>query len=89
VENGATQPQPAVPGAKVRDAQFLQGRFTTASGAQGTFNGPWTLNAYEATSNGSLPPAGSLIGQPSYLWTDGNSFQGRWGDAFGVWRFPF
>jgi hypothetical protein len=78
-----------VPASKIRDTQFLQGRFTTANGTQGTFSGPWTLNALEATSNGSSPPSGTLIAQPSYLWTDGNSFQGKFGDAFGVWRFPF
>ncbi|HEV2375635.1 MAG TPA: hypothetical protein VGS19_26160 [Streptosporangiaceae bacterium] len=89
VENGGAQPLPAVPGAKVRDAQFFQGRFTTVSGAQGTFNGPWSLNALEATSNGHLPPMGTLIGQPSFLWNDGNSFNGLGDDAFGVWRFPF
>jgi hypothetical protein len=89
IENGAPGPEPAVPSAKIRDTQFFQGRFTTASGVQGTFNGPWTLNALEATSNGVLPPGGTLIAQPSFLWTDGNSFNGLWGDAFGVWRFPF
>jgi hypothetical protein len=89
IENGAAGPEPAVPSAKVRDTQFLQGRFTTANGDQGTFSGPWTLNALEATSNGNSPPNGTLIAQPSYLWTDGNSFQGKFGDAFGVWRFPF
>jgi hypothetical protein len=82
-------PQPVVPSAKVRDTQFLQGRFTTANGAQGTFSGPWTLNALEATSNGTLPPSGTLIAQPSFLWNDGNSFNKLGNDAFGVWRFPF
>jgi hypothetical protein len=89
IENGAAAPEPAVPVNKVRDLQFFQGRFTTSSGAQGTFNGPWTLNAWEATSNGTLPPTGTLIGQPSYLWNDGNGFGGKGDDAFGVWRFPF
>ena len=89
IENGAAAPEPAVPAAKVRDAQFFQGRFTTSNGSQGTFNGPWTLNAWEATSNGTLPPTGTLIGQPSYLWNDGNGFGGKGDDAFGVWRFPF
>jgi hypothetical protein len=89
VENGATEPQPAVPAAKIRDSQFFQGRFTTMNGNQGTFNGPWTLNAWEATSNGSLPPAGTLIGSPSFLWNDGSGFNGMGDDAFGVWRFPF
>jgi hypothetical protein len=88
-ENGASQPQPAVPPGKVRDTQFFQGRFTTANGQQGTFAGPWTLNAYEATSNGTLPPTGSLIAQPSFLWNDQHGLNGLGQDAFGVWRFPF
>jgi hypothetical protein len=88
IENGGSS-QPAAPGSKTRDMQFMEGRFTTLNGAQGTFSGPWTLNPIEATSNGSLPSAGTLIEQPSYLWTDGNSFQGKFGDAFGEWRFPF
>ena len=83
------KPQPSVPAEKIRDAQFFQGRFTTVSGSQGTFNGPWTLTAFEGTSNGTLPPTGTLIGQPSYLWNDGNGFNGMGNDAFGVWRFPF
>lgn len=89
IENGAAAPEPAVPSAKVRDTQFFQGRFTTTNGARGTFNGPWTVSALEATSNGSLPPTGALIGQPSYLWNDGSGFNGQGDDAFGVWRFPF
>ena len=89
IENGAAAPEPAVPSAKIRDSQFFQGRFTTANGVQGTFNGPWTLNAFEATSNGTLPPTGTLIAQPSYLWNDGNGFGGKGQDAFGNWRFPF
>ena len=43
----------------------------------------------EATSNGTLPPTGTLIGQPSFLWNDGSGFHGMGDDAFGVWRFPF
>jgi hypothetical protein len=86
-----TQPAPVGTGSepKTRDTQFFQGRFTTSSGVQGTFKGPWTLTAVDATSNGSLPPAGTLIAQPSYLWNDGNSFGGLGNDAFGIWRFPF
>ncbi len=83
------KPQPVAPLAKVRDTQFRQGRFTTVSGQQGTFAGPWALNAFEGTSNGSLPPDGTLVVQPSYLWNDGTNFRGLFGDAFGVWRFPF
>jgi hypothetical protein len=82
-------PAPAVPAAKTRVTQFLQGRFTTLSGSQGTFKGPWTLTAVDATTNGSLEPSGTLIGQPSFLWNDGNSFGSLGNDAFGVWLFPF
>jgi hypothetical protein len=84
------QPAPVPPPTvKFRDTQFFQGRFTTTSGAQGTFNGPWTLTAVDATSNGSLPPAGTVIGQPSFLWNDGSGFNKMGDDAFGVWRYPF
>jgi hypothetical protein len=83
------KPQPVAPLAKVRDTQFLEGRFTTASGQQGTFAGPWALTAFEGTSNGDLPPAGTLVARPCYLWNDGTNFHGMFGDAFGVWRFPF
>ncbi len=89
VEAGTTKPEPAVPAEKIRDSQFFQGRFTTLNGVQGTFNGPWTLTPYEATSNGTAPPAGTLIGEPSYLWNDGSGFHGMGSDAFGTWRFPF
>jgi hypothetical protein len=94
-----TKPAPAPPSSdKVRDTQFLQGRFTTLNGQQGTFYGPWALNAVEATSNGQCPPnsdcigttgTGTLIAQPSYLWTDNSSLNGMFGDAFGIWRYPF
>jgi len=85
-----TQPAPVPPADdKFRDTQFFQGRFTTVSGSQGTFKGPWTLTAVDATSNGSLPPAGTLIAQPSFLWNDGQGFAGMGNDAFGIWRFPF
>jgi hypothetical protein len=90
VENDGAEPLPVPPtDDKIRDTQFFQGRFTTTSGAKGTFNGPWTVDALEATSNGSLPPSGTLIGQPSYLWNDGSGYNGMGDDAFGVWRFPF
>jgi hypothetical protein len=84
---GATPEAPVPPPTvKVRDSQFLQGGFTTLGGIRGTFSSPsWTLNAVEATSNGVLPPSGTLIAQPSYLWTS----DAHPGDAFGVWRFPF
>ena len=82
-----TKPAPVPPGVvKIRDSQFLQGGFTTLSGTRGRFSGAWTLNSVEATTNGSLPPAGTLIAQPSYLWSDTS---GVVGDAFGVWRYPF
>jgi hypothetical protein len=86
-----SQPAPVntAPEPKTRDTQFFGGRFTTSSGAQGTFKGPWTLAAVDATSNGSLPPSGTLIAQPSFLWNDGHGFAGMGSDAFGVWRFPF
>jgi hypothetical protein len=85
-----TKPQPQPPASgKVRDAQVLEGRFTTLSGQRGTFAGPWTLNAFEGTTTGALPPSGALVVQPSYLWNDGTNFHGMFGDAFGVWRFPF
>jgi hypothetical protein len=81
-------PAPAVPSTKTRVTQFFQGRFTTLNGSQGTFKGPWTLTAVDATTNGSLEPLGTLIGQPSYLWNDGSGFNGMGNDAFGVWLLP-
>ncbi len=80
-------PALAVPAASTRLAQFLRGRFTTLSGAQGTFEGPWALNPVAATSNGFAPPNGILIAGRSYLWADGKSLGGRPGDAFGVWLY--
>lgn len=80
-------PSPGIPAENNRDTQFFQGRFTTTSGARGTFKGPWTLTAVDATTNGSLPPLGTLIGQASFLWNDGASFGGMGNDAFGVWRY--
>jgi hypothetical protein len=82
------RPAPPVPAALIRDTQFGQGGFTTLGGQRGTFTGPWALQAVEATSDGTLPPAGTVIAQPSYLWTDHHSPGGLRGDAFGVWRFP-
>jgi hypothetical protein len=83
------KPQPVPPLAKVRDTQFREGRFTTLNGQQGTFAGPWTLNPFEGLAEDALPPAGTLVVQPSYLWNDETNFHGLFGDAFGVWRFPF
>lgn len=88
VAAGTAEPAPAVPAEATRVLQFFQGRFTTMSGAQGTFAGPWTLNAVDATSNGSTEPLGTVIGQPSYLWNEGASFGGLGNDAFGVWLYP-
>lgn len=83
------KPQPVPPSPdKVRDTQFLEGRFTTLNGQRGTFAGPWTLNAFEGLTADALPPAGTLVVQPSYLWNDETNFHGLFGDAFGVWRFP-
>lgn len=70
-----------------RVTRFLQGRFTTASGQRGTFEGPWKLRPVEVTSNGLAPPGGTLISAPGLLWTDGNSLHGLPGDAFSVWRY--
>jgi hypothetical protein len=79
----------SVPGViqNTRVSQFLQGRFTTASGHRGTFEGPWTLGQVEVTSNGFAPPGGRLISAPSDLWSDGNSLGGLPGDAFSVWLY--
>ena len=85
--DGTFTGEPAPVTANKRVTQFFQGRFTTVSGAQGTFNGPWALNPVEVTSNGFAPPRGTLISAPAFLWTDGNSFKGLWGDAFGVWLY--
>jgi hypothetical protein len=81
----ATPTTPAAPTANTRVTQFLQGRFTTLNGARGTFEGPWSLNPVEATSNGDAYPRGTLIGAPTYLWNDGTSPQGT--DAFGLWLY--
>ena len=78
-------PIPVTPLASTRLAQFRQGRFTTLSGAQGTFEGPWTLSPVEVTSNGSA--SRQSISAPSYLWTGENTLDGLPGDAFGVWLY--
>jgi hypothetical protein len=78
-------PIPVSPLANTRLAEFRQGRFTTLSGAQGTFEGPWTLNPVEVTSNGSA--SRQRISAPSYLWTGENPPDGLPGDAFGVWLY--
>lgn len=67
--------------------QFLQGAITTQNGARGSFVGPWTTSKVKATSNGLLPPSGTVRVSPSALWTDGLPANGavRANDAFGVW----
>jgi hypothetical protein len=80
-------PVPVTPVASTRLAQFRQGRFTTLAGAQGTFEGPWTLNPVEVTSSGSASPHQARISAPSYLWTGENTLDGLPGDAFGVWLY--
>jgi hypothetical protein len=80
-------PIPVTPVASTRLAQFRQGRFTTLTGAQGTFEGPWTLNPVEVTSDGSASPRQARISAPSYLWTGENTLDGLPGDAFGVWLY--
>src|ERR1039457_4124163 len=80
-------PIPVTPLASTRLAQFRQGRFTTLTGAQGTFEGPWALNPVEVTSNGSASPHQARISAPSYLWTGENTLGGPPGDAFGVWLY--
>jgi hypothetical protein len=85
--SGSTPDMPVPPSGTTRVGQFFEGRFTTVSGAQGTFWGPWTLRPAEATSNGLAPPHGTLISAPGSLWSDGNSFMNMPGDAFGVWLY--
>ena len=80
-------PIPVTPVANTRLAQFRQGRFTTLTGAQGTFEGPWTLNPVEVTSDGSASPHQARISAPSYLWTSEGTLRGLPGDAFGVWLY--
>jgi hypothetical protein len=67
--------------------QFLQGALTTTSGARGSFVGPWTTSPVLATSNGLVPPSGTVRVSPTALWSDGLSANGavRPFDAFGVW----
>jgi hypothetical protein len=81
---GGPIPGPVPGGKQIRITQFQLGAFTTASGQQGTFTGPWTLNSVLATSNGVLPPGGTVQVTPEFLWTDGLPGSGP-NDAFGVW----
>jgi hypothetical protein len=81
-----TQTEPAQPDVANTDAtvEFFDGRLTTWSGSQGTFNGPWTVNPVEATTDGNPAVGTSLVAGPSYLWTNDS----HPGDAFGVWIYP-
>jgi hypothetical protein len=83
--SASTPAVPAAPVANTRLTQFLQGRFTTLNGTRGTFEGPWSLNPVEATSNGLAYPQGTLIAAPAYLWNDGTNSKGT--DAFGLWLY--
>jgi hypothetical protein len=77
-------PGPVPGGTQIRVTQFQAGAFTTASGDRGSFVGPWTLNSVLSTSNGQLPPSGTVQVTPEFLWTDG--LPGTMpSDAFGVW----
>jgi hypothetical protein len=81
----ATPVPGAVPGGtQKRVTQFQAGGFTTASGQRGSFVGPWTLNSVLSTSNGQLPPLGTVQVTPEFLWTDGLPSTMP-SDAFGVW----
>jgi hypothetical protein len=72
-----------------REARFLSGGFTTASGQLGTFEGPWVLSPWEATRNGRDQPRGRLFAAPGYLRADGTQrVIGASGDVFGVWLYP-
>ncbi|MGB6721625.1 MAG: hypothetical protein WBE72_12575, partial [Terracidiphilus sp.] len=51
--------------------QFLQGAITTEHGLRGSFVGPWTTTPIVATSNGLLPPSGTVRVSPGPLWSDG------------------
>jgi hypothetical protein len=84
-----TNADPAGPPAttsKIRVTQFLHGEFTTSGGQRGTFAGPWARDAWIVTSNGLAPPLGTVLARPGYLWTDGSSRNGAFGDAFGIWQ---
>jgi hypothetical protein len=83
----APAPVPPSSGA-TREARFLSGGFTTASGEPGTFEGPWALTRWEAT--GGAGPAAGLLAAPGYPGGDGSQrLLGTWGDAFGVWLYAW
>jgi hypothetical protein len=86
-----TQASPTIPPsvASTREARFLSGGFTTASGEPGTFEGPWALSRWEATGAGPGRP-GRLLAAPGYPGADGSQrLLGTWGDAFGVWLYAW
>jgi hypothetical protein len=68
--------------------RFWQGALTTYSGVKGSWTGPWTTSAVEATSNGDPFPQGTVELSPGPLWSDGVATNGavRGNDVFGVWR---
>lgn len=65
---------------------FLGGAFTTGNGQRGSFTGPWTTSAVQATSNGQPFPAGTVRALPSALTSDGITANGavRQYDSFSV-----
>lgn len=78
-----TPPQPALAAANTTAYdQFFKGRLTTWSGTKGTFNGKWTVNAFEGTLLGAAPAGANVVTAPSYLWSNDTGFSN---DAFGVW----
>ena len=66
---------------------FWQGAITTQNGQKGSFTGPWTTSEVEATSNGDLPPLGTVRVHPDALYSDGYKANGavRADDAFDIW----
>ncbi|HEV3293583.1 MAG TPA: hypothetical protein VG123_31780 [Streptosporangiaceae bacterium] len=76
-------PGPAPGPVDLRITQFQRGGWTTASGARGTFTGPWAVSPVILTSNGVAPPGGTIEVDPAHLWNDGLSSGA--GDAFGIW----
>jgi hypothetical protein len=78
-----TPPQPLLAAAPTTAYdQFFKGRLTTWSGTKGTFNGKWTVNAFEGTLAGAAPAGANVVTSPSYLWSNDTGFSN---DAFGVW----
>ena len=87
--NSSGTPIPLASGTpQYRLTQFWQGAVTTYSGVRGSWTGPWTTSAVEATSNGDPFPQGTVELSPGPLWSDGVAVNGavRGNDVFGVWR---